>query len=77
MRFGKREDVLIKDHIPRNIDTTGGDIKIFESFVHVTIPREHTLLGTELKLSLVIGAKIRPTCAPRDSKKGIIRLNLI
>jgi hypothetical protein len=50
MRFGKREDVLIKDHIPRNIDTTGGDIKIFESFVHVTIPREHTLLGTELKL---------------------------
>jgi hypothetical protein len=70
MEFGKCEDVLIKEHILINIDTTGGNIKSLESFVSVTIPQKNTLLGMELKLSLVIGAKIRPACALKNTKKG-------
>jgi hypothetical protein len=38
MEFGKCEDVLIKEHILINIDTTGGNIKSLESFMSVTIP---------------------------------------
>jgi hypothetical protein len=43
MKFSKQEYVLIKNHIPRNIDTTSGDIKTLEPFMHITIPPEHNI----------------------------------
>lgn len=33
MEFSKRKNVFIKDHIPGNIDASGGDIEALEPLV--------------------------------------------
>jgi len=37
------------------------------------IGNENTPPGSELKLACMIGTEMRPTRAPKDSKKGVVR----
>lgn len=45
----------------------------FEPFMRITITKEHTSLGTELKFSRIVGSKIRLAGAPKRAKKRVIR----
>jgi hypothetical protein len=45
--------------------------------VHITIAKKDTFFGSEFEFSMVVGAKIRLTCAPKNTKDGIVWLNLI
>jgi hypothetical protein len=38
------------------------------------ISKKNTLFGSELQFALIIWTEIGPTCAPKNSKKGIITL---
>jgi hypothetical protein len=53
------------------------NVKALESFVHITVPEEGALLGSKLQFSMIIGLKVRPTSAPKNSKRREIRLDLI
>jgi hypothetical protein len=77
VQFWKRKYVLIKNYISWNINPAGTCIKTFEAFMHITVSKKHALLWAEFKLSLVVGVKIRLTCAPKDPKRGIVRFNMI
>jgi hypothetical protein len=53
------------------------NIKTFKSFMHIAISNEGTFFGSKGELSLVIGVKIRRTCAPKNMKKGVVWLDFI
>ena len=72
--LGKGKNMLIKHDIPRYIDTICGNMKTFISFMERAIAKKDTLLGTKLKLALVIRAKMWPASTPKNLKKCIIRL---
>ena len=74
MELSKGIDILIKDYITGYVNTTFRNVKALETFVHVTVAQEHALLGSKLKLTRIIGPKIRPTCTTKGSKEGIVRL---
>jgi hypothetical protein len=56
MEFGEGKNILIKHHIPRDVDSTGGGIKELETFMTITITQEDTLFRFEGKLSWIVGA---------------------
>jgi hypothetical protein len=58
MEFEKWENSFIKYDISRNINPVGRNIKTFEAFIHITITKKYIFLGSKLKFSLIIGAKI-------------------
>ena len=70
----QRENMLIKHDNPRYVDTICGNMKTFISFMERAIAKKDTLLGTKLKLALVIRAKMWPASTPKNLKEGIIRL---
>jgi hypothetical protein len=47
MKCGKEEDILIKDNIPRNINTARRNIQALVSLMKGTIAKKSTLLGSE------------------------------
>ena len=50
VKGAKREELLIKHHIPRDIDSPFGGIKTLEAFMHGAITKEGA--GIEWKASL-------------------------
>jgi hypothetical protein len=48
--------VLIKHDIPRYVDTIGGNMKTFITFMKGTIAKEDTLFGPIFQLTFVVGA---------------------
>jgi hypothetical protein len=73
----RRENIFIKNNIPRDIDSSRGYVKAFKSFMEVAIAKKNTFLGTKGELMLVIGAQIWPTGTPKQTQRGIIRFGLI
>ena len=73
-KFGKGKNMLIKHDVPRYIDTIGGNMKTFVTFMKRDIAKKDTLLGTKLKLVLVIWIEMSPASAPKNLEEGIIRL---
>jgi hypothetical protein len=41
-----------------------------------TITKKSALFGPKLKFTIVVGAKIRPYCTPKNSQKGVVRLGV-
>jgi hypothetical protein len=74
MEFGKGINIFIKNDSPGNINMTFCNVKTFKAFVNITISQEHTLFGTKLQFAGIVRSKIRPTCTPKSTKRGIIRL---
>ena len=73
-KLGKWKNMLIKHDIPGYVDTIGGNMKTFVPFMKRAIAQKNTLFGAKLKLVLVVRAEMWPASAPKDLKKGIIRL---
>ena len=73
-KFGKGKNMLIKHDIPRYIDTIGGNMKTFVSFMKRAIAKKDTLFGSKLELALVIWTKMRPASTPKNLEEGVIRL---
>jgi hypothetical protein len=71
-----RKHRLIEDNITRNINFPRGSIKTLVAFMHRTIPQKHTHLRPEFELVRVIFAETRPTSAPKNAEKGVVRLNV-
>jgi hypothetical protein len=44
VELGERENILIKNDIPGNINSTSGNIKTFVAFMMITITQEGALL---------------------------------
>jgi hypothetical protein len=49
----KWKNLFVKDHISRNVDTTGWHIKALKTFVFVAIAKKDTLSRSKLKLARV------------------------
>ena len=56
MKIGKGIDSFIKNDIPRDVNSSYSNIKALKSFVHVTITKEHTLLGSILEFYIIVRA---------------------
>jgi hypothetical protein len=65
--------MLVKDNVPRNIDTIRRNVKIFVSLVKRTVAQKHTLLRAKIKLMIIVRSKVRPESAPKNLKKGVVR----
>jgi hypothetical protein len=63
---------LIKNNVSRDIDAATGDVETFESIVHITISKEHTLGGPKLEFMRIVWVEIRPTGAAKDSKTSVV-----
>ena len=61
MKGCKRINRFIKHNISRDINSTNGNVKTFDSFVDWTIFKKHTLFITECKLMCIVWTKVRPT----------------
>ena len=44
----KREDILIKNDVTRDVDAIGGNVQAFVPFVKGTIPKKNTLFRPKL-----------------------------
>ena len=73
-KFGKGKNMLIKDDVPRYIDTICGNMKTFVTFMKRAIAKKDTLLGAKLGLALVIWMEMRPASTPKNLEEGVIRL---
>jgi len=71
IKSGKRENSFIKHDIARNIHPTSSNIQALVPFMHITIAKKGTLLGTKLKFMFIVWSEIRPTCTAKDTKRGI------
>ena len=69
MKFGKGKHIFIKDNITGDVNPTSCNVKILVAFVHVTVAKESTLLGSKLEFMFVVWAKVRPTSTTKDSKR--------
>ena len=67
IKRSKWENILIKDNISRNIDTTSGHIKAFNSFMTRTISKENTPFRSEREFMLVIWTKVGPASTTKDT----------
>jgi hypothetical protein len=54
IKRSKWKNGFIEDDIMRYIDVTGGNIKVFKTFVHIAISKEYTMSGSELKFLRII-----------------------
>ena len=70
----QREKMLIKNDIPRYIDTISGNMKTFVAFVKRTIAKKDTLFGPKFQLMFIVWAKVRPASTPKHFKKSVVRL---
>jgi hypothetical protein len=61
MKLSKRENILIKDNITRDIYTPGGHIKTFNTFMTRTITKKNTTFRAEREFVFVIRMKVGPT----------------
>ena len=68
---GNGKNVLIKNNIPRYVDTIRRNMKTFVSLMKRAIAQKHTLLRAKIKLMIIIGSKVWPASAPKHLKKGI------
>jgi len=71
IKSGKWKNSFIKHNVARNIDPTSSNVQALVSFMHITIAKEGTLLGTKLKFMFIVWSEIRPTCTAKDTKRGI------
>jgi hypothetical protein len=51
---GKREHMLVKDHVPRNINSIRGNMKAFVTLVYRTIAKKDTLFRAKIELVIVV-----------------------
>lgn len=63
MEFFEQKNSLIKDHIPRNINSSLTHIQALKPFMDVDVSKKDTVFGPELKFTSVIGTKVWPTGA--------------
>ena len=68
----KRENILIKHDVTRDIDTVRRNMETFVPFMKSTIPKKDTLLRQKLKFMFIIEPKMRPTRTSKDFHKSII-----
>jgi hypothetical protein len=47
MKGSKRENIFIKDNIPRDVDAANGDVETFNTLMSWTIANKTTLFGPE------------------------------
>jgi len=64
MKGAKREDLLIKHHISRDIDSPFEGIKTLEAFMMLAITKENTSFGSKRKLPCIERAQIGPHGTP-------------
>jgi hypothetical protein len=67
MHLTEWKNILIKHNIARDVNSATRWFKALETFLKGTITKEHTSNGPECKLSSIIGSKIWPTCAAKNS----------
>jgi hypothetical protein len=67
--------MLIKDNIPRNVDTTSRNVKAPVPLVKFTVSYEHTLFSPEVWFVNTIGSKILPAGSSKGFYHGEIRLS--
>jgi hypothetical protein len=70
------KNVFIENDITRYVYTSCGYIYTFYSFMHGAIAKKNTLLGAKSELVFVIGMKVLPTSAAKDTKSIIIRRDM-
>ena len=71
MQLSKREHMLIKDNIARDIDTACFKIQALDSFVKRAISKKHTTGGSKSKFAFVVGSKIGPA-STKNTKRFIV-----
>ena len=64
MREG--ENRLIKHNIARDIDSIGRNMQAFVTFMNGVVTKEYTLLRSELKFAIIVGAEMWPTSTPKN-----------
>ena len=69
MEMSKRIDGFIKHHVSRDVNTTRGNIQTFETLMHVTVAKKHTLLRSKLKFAIIVRPEVGPTCTPEGTKR--------
>jgi hypothetical protein len=67
MHLTEWKNILIEHHIARDVNSATRWFKALETFVKGTVTKEQTSNGPERKLSSIIGSKIWPTCAAKNS----------
>jgi len=77
VEFNERKNSFIKCDIMRDIDSPFREIQTLEPFMHVTIPKEHTTLGTKLEFPGIIGPQVWPNRAPESTEKAVVRLLIV
>jgi hypothetical protein len=71
----KGKSILIKDYIPRNINTASSHIQTLDIFVKWAISQKHTVCGSVSELSFVVRTKVWSTGTPKNPKGIIIWFN--
>jgi hypothetical protein len=69
MEHGKGKHMFIKNDVTRNVHTTSRWVKALVTFVMITVPEKHTLLGTKSEFSRVVWSKIGPASASKSAKE--------
>ena len=72
MEFRERKNCFIEYNILRDVDTIRGDIETLDTFVLGAIAKEHTFGETEHEFTFVVGTKIGPACAPKNTERLIV-----
>jgi len=68
----KREDMFIKDNIPRYIYTARGSIKALVPFMQGTVAKKNTLRRAKSEFIFVISSQMRPTSTAKHTEQGVI-----
>lgn len=76
VEFRKRKDRLIENNITRDVNTSSRYVKTLVTLMKWAIPDECTPGRTELKFVFIERTKIRPNCAPKNTKEGVVRCNV-
>jgi hypothetical protein len=71
IKRSKWKKFLIEDNITRYVDAAGGNIETFYAFVKSAIAKKNTLFGPKSELAFIVGTKIWPAGATKNTK-GII-----
>jgi hypothetical protein len=73
VKLGEWENFLIKDNISLYVYTPTRYLEAFVPFMHSTISKEDTTLGSESKFISIVRSHVWPTRTPKSFKEQVVQ----
>jgi len=75
MHLSKGENMLIKNHISRDINSAYRGIKALKSLVHVIVAKKDTALRPKLEFTIIVWSQVGPTGTTKGTDVDIFWLS--